>query len=63
MGTESLGLCSALFRAACGPNLEAGGPTELDDLADCGIRCKAAECLPELLLGETRMGVTAEEGV
>ncbi len=68
IGTSGLvypaaGLADVARRAGARVVIINTGPTELDELADCVIRCKAAECLPELLLGEARMAVNAEDGV
>ena len=66
IGTSGLvypaaGLADVARRAGARVVIINTAPTELDDLADCVLRRKAAECLPSLLQVESQ-SVTMEEG-
>ena len=66
IGTSGLvypaaGLADVARRAGARVVIINTAPTELDDLADCVLRRKAAECLPSLLQVESQSG-TMEEG-
>ena len=57
IGTSGLvypaaGLADVARRAGARVVIINTAATELDDLADCVLRSKAAECLPQLLLDE-----------